>query len=360
MKIIKKYLKNNNIINYIPPGIILFFLLFRFDIGDFRQSYEILFFYFTSVLFSFYLFNKKHFYPSFFLLLCIFSSIYPSTTQQSFVSIKLVLIGVLTYYCLSESNIKKEYFYNILCVYCLIHIWFLVAQAMSLDPYIIYGIETIITTKNYTGLTANPNESSALIALCSPVFFRKKFYYLIPFLIVGLYLSKSFGGILSFTIICIAFLTIKTGNILFSIIPILVLIITFSLVQRPDAYERFCVWLAAIKYYFKHNLILGFGIGSWEEISKIHLIEAYPGDYYQRAHNTFLHSWFELGFWFVAICMGYIYKIIKSAHKDKTFILALIAIFISCCVNSAFRINALNGLIILTWMALINKNDPSI
>ena len=337
----------------IIPVLILFFLIFRFQVASFRLGYELSFLYFSSIVFSIFLFKNKYIYPALFLLLCTFSSYYPLCTLTSINSLRIIFVGIFTYYFMCEIGIDKDCFLNILSVVCIIHVLFIIAQYFKFDPYLIYGIRT---NMEITGLTANPNEASALIALCTPAFFRKRVWVLIPLLLLGLFLAKSFGGILSFSLIIAAFFLLRGNKFTGGLLCLSIILTAYFFIHNPNISHRLSVWVTAIKLYFNENLFFGFGLGHWQYISKNYLSESYNGVYFQRAHNTFLQCWFELGFGFLVILVGYGYDIIKKAISDKILIFALIAIFISCSVNSAFRINALNGLIILVWLSVITNN----
>lgn len=130
----------------------------------------------------------------------------------------------------------------------------------------------------------------------------------------------------------------------------------YKFVGGPSITSRLDVWTAATKLFFKENIIMGFGLGHWQYISKTYLKEAYETIYFHRAHNTFIQCWFELGFLFIFVLGGYCARLYKQVKNNQIFIFALIAIAITCSVNSVFRMNSLNGLIIIVWLATIERS----
>jgi hypothetical protein len=342
---------NKKFTQYIIPGSLLFVLLFRLPMANFRLSYELSATYLTIFLFSLYLFHKKYIIPALFLLLCAFASYYPVCTLTSINSLRIVTIGILFYFVITELKPKKNLILNVLCIVAIIHVIFLILQHFQIfDPYWFLGFKS---NGSVTGLTANRNEASALIALCAPAFYRGKLSYFLPFLVMGILISQSFGGLLAVGLM-VVYVFYQKGFKFQSICTLLAVLVMFAIyIHAPGIELRVKVWFAAIKFYFDENLITGFGLGHWEYVSRKYLSEVYEGGYFSRAHNTFIHSWFELGFGFLILLFFYVKKLFKVIKYDVIFKLAIIGIFISCSSNSAFRINYLNGLIILIWLSLI-------
>lgn len=341
------------ITKYIIPGILLFFLLFRLPIANFRLGYELSATYFSIIIFAIFLIHKKYFIPGSFLLLCVFASYYPLCSLTSLQSIRIVSIGVLLYFVLSEIKPDEQMIYNVLCIACLVNILFLTLQYFKIaDPYLIFGIKS---NMSIAGLTANSNEAGAIIALCAPAFFRDKWMFFLPVIVLGLILSQSFGGFLAVSLMVMA-LAYFSGYKIQSIVFLVVAVSFFILfIHVPGASQRLSVWIAAIKFYFKETLFTGFGLGHWQYISKKYLSEAYNGAYFSRAHNTFIQCWFELGFGFIVILGFYAKKLLFQAKEDIIFRMAIIGILVVCSTNSAFRINFLNGVIIITWLSIMES-----
>ena len=347
---------------YTVPCILLFFLAIRIPVNSFRLSFQVLALYACVSILAAYLFNKKYHYPALLLLLGMFASFYPILSLTSVQAMNRLVIGVIFYFCIVELRPDKQALYNCFCVLCLIHLLFIFMQALGLEPYHLYGLET--TSNTNIGLTGNINEASAMIALLTPCFFRKKWWMLLPLLAIGLYLAKSFGGILSFSVIICLYFILDERKFTGFMVAASLLFSAFFFADKPEIGPRLSIWIAAIKLYFvtepinisgivvEKTFLTGFGLGHWATVSKT-CFSNITTDWFDRAHNTFVQSFFELGIAFLFILGGYAKDIIKKIGKNQIFIFALISIVISCSVNSAFRINALNGVIIITWLALI-------
>jgi len=332
------------------PACLLFFFVFRFKIASFRTGYELSFLYFVSVLFSYYLFRKNFKLEACFLMLCVLMSYYPACTLRSIHSLRLILIGLVCYYLLCKSDIELRLFLNSLCVYCMVHVAFLCLDSFGLEPYLIFGMTAESTG---IGLTANPNEASALIALCTPAFMRKNWFYLIPALMVGLVMSGSFGGALA-VILVFTWAAYRHNKRIVSLVLLLFLVAGFAIDNPVN--HRLYMLVQAVNVWFDNNLVFGFGIGHFQYIAKKFALGSVDGlAYFHRAHNTFFHGWFELGHMFIILLVFYLAKLAKLVKNNNILQYAGIAVFVVCNVNSAFRINAINGLIIIAWISFMIK-----
>jgi hypothetical protein len=356
---------SDTINKYIAPCIMLFFIVYRLPLLSLRLSFQLLALYATISLFAVLLVKKGYVVQALFLLLSGFQSYYPILTASSMQSIRTLLIGMLCYFVVSESKLNKDAVVNVFCIACLFHIAFIVLQAAGLNPYWIYGLAT--TSESNVGLTANVNEGSAMIALLAPCFFRKLWVFCLPLLFFGLFLSKATGGALAVLVITFCYFFFYKKYRYPSILAVTLLAIVFyTYIDKPDIGNRPVVWADAVKttlsdnpvivknVVLEKNIILGFGIGHWHDIS-LYALKKPGGAYFERAHNTFIHCFLELGVLFVILLVLYAAQLIKYARKNMIFVFALTSIFIVCSVNSAFRINALNSFIMIIWLALIES-----
>jgi len=344
---------------YIIPFIVLVILLYRLPVSNFRLSYELLALYGSVGVFSFYLIQKTHIILGCFLLLCTFASMYPLCTLTSINSLRYIVVGVVLYYAIYELNVNKESIYNVLCIYCLTHIAFIITAKFSIDLYLIYGINSNCIN---TGLAANINETSALIALCTPAFLRAKWCWGLPICFAGLVLAGALGGFLSFLIIILAFFMLRGEYFRGLVLCVVILAAGLRLSHNlsiPGVSTRLGIWVDALKFYFKTGTVTGWGLGHWASIAKKYLPYTVNGQYWSRAHNTFIQCFCELGMPFLILLGFYVKSLISKAKDNEIFVYALIAIFVSCSVNSAFRINALNGFIIILWLAIIGRGDDN-
>ena len=98
----------------------------------------------------------------------------------------------------------KNAIYNVICVIALINSTFAIMQAFGL-----YILLKPVSREIPIGLMSNPNELSALMAICLPFFFRRRWAYAIPLVLAGLFLAKSSNGIMAVLIITSVYMFMK-------------------------------------------------------------------------------------------------------------------------------------------------------
>lgn len=98
----------------------------------------------------------------------------------------------------------KNAIYNLICVIALINVAFAIMQAFGL-----YILLKPVSREIPIGLMSNPNELSALMAICLPFFFRRRWAYTIPLVLAGLFLAKSSNGIMAVLIITSVYMFMK-------------------------------------------------------------------------------------------------------------------------------------------------------
>jgi len=80
----------------------------------------------------------------------------------------------------------------------------------------------------YTGLMGNPNETSAMYAMCLPLFFRKPWIWTLPIVVLGLVLARTSNGILAAAIVSIIYASWKYKGagqkVILGLIPIFLLV----------------------------------------------------------------------------------------------------------------------------------------
>jgi hypothetical protein len=281
-------------------------------------------------------------------------------TRQSYIALDWVVFGCVLYALISKMDIGEENIYIALAIIVCVNVLFLIVQRMNIDPYAFIGMKG-----NYapTGLMANRNEVSSTIAICSPVFFRAKWWPLIGVSLIGLYLSSSLGGMIGFCAIVILFFTIKEGydrkNTLFFLgtaVCILLILIDIYLDGSKNIKLRFDVWVKAIRLSFANQPFLGFGLGNWILVND-KMVESNSYSTvasWSRLHNSFVQGYVEMGIGFIVIVIAYFRQIIKNV-KYSIPVLALGPIVVCCSTNSLFRMNAINGMIVIVWLALLNR-----
>lgn len=103
----------------------------------------------------------------------------------------LFLLASATYEHWKDS---RGLIYNAVCLVALANVLVQLLQVFGvsfprgLEPHAQYG---------YVGLLANVNETSALLAVCLPFFFRKRWRMAIPAIVAGLVMARTTNGILA-------------------------------------------------------------------------------------------------------------------------------------------------------------------
>lgn len=298
---------------------------------------------FAVVLFSI---NK---WAGMFLILAIVSSSVPMLTFESQRALKCVVYGLGWYYFVSVYA-NKKLMMDVMCVIAFAHLMATCVQFFHIPS---------IFTGRVVGLTANPNEGAAMFALCFPAFLRYGRVRYLPMIPVGLFMMGSFGGVLA-VVAGITFYLCVVGYYVY-VIPAIVLMLLFIVfVHKPTAGMRLDAWENSFKMYL-HTWKFGYGLGHWETISRelvkanIHLshetTRAWP-----RLHNTFLNALVEMGIGFAVIVSGYLIDTARKFTKDNLIpFTALIVILVCCSTNSMFRINAINGMLAITWLAILQR-----
>jgi hypothetical protein len=135
----------------------------------------------------------------------------------------LYAVGVLMY---KKWGRSRDIVYNALCFVIFANV------AMQCEQWIGYPIldkfKTCFLPGYYTGLMGNPNETSAMYAICLPLFFRRPWIWTLPIVVLGLVLARTSNGILAAAIVSAVYASWKYGwqgrVVSFAIIPIFLLV----------------------------------------------------------------------------------------------------------------------------------------
>jgi len=327
--------------------ILLTISVFRFPTDQLRLSFQLLAEFGSILALSWFLWRVNKWMALFMVSVCL-SSMYPQYDTATFFATHSVLFGMVWYYFV-YTTCDVDSLLNTFCVIALVNVLFLVLQFFNVAPFMepLKGGRDICT-----GLMANPNEVSAVLAFCFPAFLRKKWMYLIPLVLLGIALSESFGGALAVIIGGAYFLWNKIDK-RFIGLGFLITIGLFLAIDIPGFTHRFETWVVALRLYSEH-WILGSGIGHWKYVfANINVADM--GVRMDTAHNEFVQGIFEMGVPFILILIGFMYSWIKKLKKsDKIFTVAAICIVINCAVNFPLHI-AVTAYMILTWLAVIDR-----
>ena len=106
---------------------------------------------------------------------------------------------------------------------------------------------------------------------------------------------------------------------------------------------------------FKEVWWFGVGIGNWKIVNTKLIQAGYIQPGWIRLHNTFIQATVEMGAGFLVLLAGYIVNIIKRLKGNYHLLAPLAAIVIVGNANSVFRMNTVNGMIIVFWLAYIER-----
>lgn len=318
------------------------------------------------VLFALFLHRHVNRFAGWFLLLCLISAVIPTYTKESLLTIYAIQIALIWFaiivLCATPRTIK--YLMDAICLIAFLNIIHMLGQALHPETF------------NYwnTGVMANPNEISGLLAISLPAFMRTEWrgwkYFkfrmvvFIPMILIGLFMARSTGGVLAAFCGLVFYFFYKLRSspaIIVSIIALIISAAMFVLYVDMPGINRVDPWFLGYQIIWQHPVI-GIGIGHWAPLFAQVPIK---GLIWNTAHNDILQAWAEIGTGFMILLLFYLRDIGKRAIKSGQIIIpfmALIIILANCSVNFLFHI-ATTALIAVTWLAILevklNVLDPN-
>ncbi len=315
----------------------------------------------TAVMFAMLLWRMNRGIAAFFLLAAV-SSVFPFSTKYSTEAIRTIFVGCLWFYFIARlPRHTIEWLYGAICIIGIFNAIMVISQFCGFDPRFTPrhgdGIPIV-------GFASNQNEIAALLAFCLPAFFRAKWKWFIPLIVISAMISRCSAGVVSMLCVFVMYLFI-TGMIrkywywvVISMVGAVGYIywdasgeiIPYSL------YDRFNAWKLGLKIYSK-KFLTGFGIGHWKGVfSQKPVINAMGGQWWSTSHNEYLQCMFEMGIFSVVIFAWYFCSVIVRYFRNKQEMIipvcAMTAIAVNSIVNFPFHI-AQTAIIALTWMGII-------
>lgn len=297
---------------------------------------------------------------SLFLVFAAFSMICPFYTKVSCAAFENVFYGMVLILSLNimVDTDNVGLLLNAICLIAFANILFLLLQYFDMDPLF---IPVSAGANPPTGLMGNRNFVNALLAFCLPAFFRKRWVYFVPIIVLGLIMSKSSGGTLAAMAGVIFYFALKKKNVIKISALILAACVLFILFIDPPVgsfAKRIEAWHGALPFYKQHWAI-GCGLGHWKIVFKVH--ELTSKLWWSTAHNEVFQGAFEMGVGFIAILIGYAISAFRKFRKEALVsATALIIIFLNSLVNFPFHI-ATTAMVAVIWMAIYdiqtNKNN---
>ena len=324
--------------NWILPVILFLIGAFRFPAHDMRSAMWLTAELGVYLSVSVFIFKQNGWIGSF-LILTLISSMYPQFGKWSYLSRNAVVIGCLWYAAVITVK-NTDGLLKAICLIGMVNCFFIILQ--------IFGINFIFIIRpgDITGIMANRNETSSLIALCLPAYFQLggKWLLVVPFVLAAFIPVETFGGVLAviISIGVISWFALKSHIILLISMALLIIAVVYALFfDMPDLSFRPELWSRSLAEWFKHPLT-GYGIGHYKFVMN-----------QMRAHNDVLQAVVEMGIVAGLIMIGYTVSTLRSLyrHGASSLFAAFIIILVLSLVSFPFHI-APTAIIAVTWMAI--------
>ncbi len=348
-----------------------------------RFNMRLVFMWFTVLSLAFYIAATVNVWIGSFLTLSLLFAHYPKPTPYSGETLLMVILGSILYLILYNVS-NKEAIYTLLCLFALANVFVVSVQLLNLEFQLTRNKLLILDGVIRQGLLDNRNSLSAAFAFCLPAFFRPRWKWLIPFVLLGLVLAKSIGGVLASLPTLFYYtqqfvnkhwnISIMMSSVITQIIVCICIVLSGAIlftkhVDVPNYKARWAVWnvYGEVNSDKNHNQLLGIGLGHWKALFKREDVRravcrkadcSLPdvGVYYKQAHNEFIQLNFETGIIGTLIVLGFLVNVLcRVRHlSDPRPVLALLAIIISAMVYFPFHIPTL-ALVIILWLALLER-----
>ena len=341
-------LRNNNIATVI--GIVLFAVaVFRLPVGLGHGREFLLGMFKVGVLVGFVVLlcsiNK---WVGAFLVLAVISRTFPTLTVESQAALSNILFGLGWYFVVFHFA-DTEFVMDVICVIGFAHFLATIVQS--------YNITSVFVGPT-CGLVFNPNEASALFALCFPAFLREGRKKFLPVIILSLGMITSFNGVLAVAVGGCLYVAVTISQ--WVILPIAIGAGLFLFLDKPQVGVRYYAWKNALISWSNDSWGIGCGVGHWKTIA---ILMAENGEYlaekgtvWGRLHNTFIQNLVEMGVGSGVITLGYLTNLFRRAtRKALVPVIALVVVLVCCSTNSMFRMNAFNGMMAITWLAILER-----
>ncbi len=339
-----------------------------------------------------------------FLVLAAVSAYFPFNTIWSEEAFRFIFFGVIWYAVCTFYITRVSVLYNMLCLICLYHIAVTVCQYFGFNYFESLAVPPRFASSVFEripkiGIFDSYNSSAAFIAFCFPAFLRGwtsikspyiwlrrdevsgwwipepiikwaelsfRWYYFIPFILLGLIMAHTFAGLLAITGAFTVFILINgtaKQKCLYCVVSISALVAFVYLVDAPDITWRWNTWKFAITKAYPQHWVFGYGLGHWywifartDVVAQTLFLVPKDIQIMDPAHNEFVQGLFEMGIGFAIIVLGYIIDIVKRFRKEAVLPLSAFAsIVIVSLVFFPFHIGLL-ALVALTWMAILEKS----
>lgn len=291
-----------------------------------------------------------------FLVLSFFSMMYPTYSRVSIDAFMWVFAGCVWYAIFYQYPPDRGMFLDTLCVIAVSNAVFIFVQAAGVTTFMVpYG-----PFKGFPGLMANPDETAALMAMCVPAFFRKKRWPWLAVVFASWVPAGSVMAAVVSTVLGLAYAAVLLGwnkTMIATVCAVGVLWILGHavLVSAPNYAHRLSFPVEVASKTVPSVWVEGMGIGHWKVYYSQALMAGAISEGRIRMHNTIIQGWVEMGILFMVVLTGYLLSLARRIKKDVVLAMAFVAIFVCANVNSMLRMNAINAMLSIAWLAYIDK-----
>lgn len=262
---------------------------------------------------------------------------------NGFATVIYITAGLIVYVATAKSKIRKETFFNIMCIASIFQALLAYSQWLfGVDPLaeitsMFVATDHLLDIKVMIGSLGNPNFLAAFIAFTLPFFFRKRWVWVLPFLAIVLYQCMASSATLPAIIGVGMFMWLEEENKLSSklknhykyyiaAIALLILIGYFAIDRASIIHsERFTFWQLAVKQtsMFFPTFIFGMGPGAmWAK--------PFP------LHSEWVSCFHQFGLVGLGLFMLYVFSTMRKI-KEKALMASFIIIIINFLANSALH-----------------------
>ncbi len=262
-----------------------------------------------------------------------------------FIDASLILFFGLTFFLfVFHMDISFDTYAGIICASVLIQASLGICQWLWFDPvstliaYVVkVGGETGFRTP--VGTLGNPNFLGAYLAISLPFFFRSKWKWCLPVIILGLCAANSSTAVIA-AIFGTAYFLGGWMGFYIGVIPAVVYLMGFS-GKAVLGNERIPFWMDAVQKvcHSPASFLFGFGQGTTWQIGN-------------QLHSQYAATLFSFGFVGLSCMIAYI---VTVSRKNKTLFTAFIILCINMIANHPLHV-VTTAILAITIMALCERD----
>jgi hypothetical protein len=280
--------------------------------------------------------------------------------ESGLMTVIFFTIGGILYLAVAKSKVPNETFYNFICVATILQTLLCLSQYFfSFDPVLrflnaISSAMPMLKENEMTGSLGNPNFVAGFLAISLPFFFRKSWYFAIPFIVFILWKTMTSAAAVPACIGIAVYLAMKYRNRLSTKKVALVLaggflaaliyafVIDNNIIRAGYHNNRFDMWWAAVQQVVQTPFTIVFGFG--------------PGAYWGQAyplHSEWVQMFHQFGIIGLILLIGYVLTI---SRKNIVLFSAFVIAMINMAGNYPLHL-APSAFLIIIIAALIERDN---